>query len=91
MFRVHQQACTFQRDRGRRRSWFGRGFERGHGFSDELKAASNLPMPEPPADPLDRFGTADASFALLCRDVGPALGGLRNMLDAHRKMKPSNT
>src|SRR3954454_12052597 len=87
-FEFTQQAANLQRDRSRRRSCPGHGVERRHGFSDELEAASDLSMPEPPADPLDGVRKARACFAILCRDVRPTLGRLGNMLDTHRKVKP---
>src|ERR1700728_2926862 len=87
-FEFSQQAVNFRRDRSRRRSCLSHPFERHDGFADELEAAADLSMPEPPADPLDRFGKAAAGFVFLRRSVGPALGRLGNMLDTHRKMKP---
>jgi hypothetical protein len=81
-----EKARHFQRDWTCRQ---GRcGFERRHGFADESETASDLAVPEPPADPLNRFAQAGAGLAIRRRSVRPALGRLSNMLDAHRKMEP---
>jgi len=63
-FEFAQKACNFQCNRGYRRGCCG--FERRHGFSDEIETAPDLAMPEPPPDPLKRFAEAvDASGQLL--------------------------
>ncbi len=87
-FEVAQQARNIQCHRSRRRGCLSDPFERHHCFADEREAPTDLSMPEPPADPLDRFGKAAAGFAFLRRSAGPALGRLGSMLDAHREMKP---
>jgi hypothetical protein len=57
-------------------------------FGNEIQSAFDLTVPETPPDPLDRLGKASTSLAINLRGVGPARGRLRDVLNAHRGMKP---
>jgi hypothetical protein len=69
-----EKARHFQRGWGGRRGCCG--FKRRHGFADEIETASDLAMPEPSPDPLNRFAQAGARLVILRLGVGPALGRL---------------
>ena len=82
-----KHACHFTRGRSVRRYRFGRGIEYHQGVSDEIERPLYLPVPETPTDMLDGVGQAGSFRAVAPRGVRPGLGGLSDMLDAHREMK----
>src|SRR5271166_5806673 len=82
-----KHACHLTRGRGVRRYRFGRSIEYHQGVSDEIERQLYLPVPETPTDMLDGVGQAGSFRAVARRGVRPALGGLSDMLDAHREMK----
>src|SRR5271166_1517281 len=82
-----KHACHLTRRRSMRRYRFGDGIEYHQGVSDEIERPLYLPVPETSTDMLDRVGQAGGFRAIARRGVRPALGGLSDMLDAHREMK----
>src|SRR5208283_3360742 len=82
-----KHACHLTRRRSVRRCRFGCGIEYHQGVSDEIERPLYLPVPETPTDMLDGVGQAGSFHAVARRGVRPALGGLSDMLDAHREMK----
>src|SRR5271165_6104749 len=82
-----KHACYLTRHHSVRRCRFGGGIEYHQGVSDEIERPLYLSVPETPTDMLDGVGQAGSFRAVARRGVRPALGGLSDMLDAHREMK----
>ena len=83
-----QHGGHLARRRGLWRRCRRRSFEDHQRFANKIESPSHLTMPETPMDVLDGIGKASTFLTLGRRVRRPALGGLSDVLDAHREVEP---